>query len=69
MYLRLTDNWVEMTVRFVAKTRGIRELKDKMSREILNGLDAAGIGIASGTYEIVGVPPIKVEIEKSPVGP
>ena len=69
VYLRLTDNWVEMTVRFVAKTRGIRELKDKMSREILDGLDAAGIGIASGTYEIVGVPPVKVEIERAPGGP
>jgi small-conductance mechanosensitive channel len=66
VYFRLTDNWVEMTVRFVAKTRGIRELKDKMSREILDALDQAGISIASGTYEIVGVPPIKVEIESSP---
>ncbi|MFL6232842.1 MAG: hypothetical protein ACJ76N_06885 [Thermoanaerobaculia bacterium] len=55
-----------MTVRFVAKTRGIRELKDKMSREILDGLDAAGIGIASGTYEIVGVPPLRVEVERAP---
>ncbi len=69
VYFRLTDNWVEMTVRFVAKTRGIRELKDKMSREILDALDQAGISIASGTYEIVGVPPIKVEIESSPPPP
>jgi small-conductance mechanosensitive channel len=66
VYLRLTDNWIEMTARFVAKTRGIRELKDKMSREILDAMDAAGIQVASGTYEIVGVPPIKVEIEGSP---
>jgi small-conductance mechanosensitive channel len=66
VYFRLTDNWIEMTVRFVAKTRGIRELKDKMSREILDGLDAAGIGIASGTYEIVGVPPLRVEVERAP---
>jgi small-conductance mechanosensitive channel len=63
VYFRLTDNWVELTVRFVAKTRGIRELKDKMSREILDALDAAGIGIASGTYDIVGLPPVKVEIQ------
>jgi small-conductance mechanosensitive channel len=69
VYFRLTDNWVEMTVRFVAKTRGIRELKDKMSREILDALDQAGISIASGTYEIVGVPPIKVEIGSSPPPP
>jgi small-conductance mechanosensitive channel len=63
VYFRLTDNWVDMTVRFVAKSRGIRELKDQMSREILDALEAAGIQVASGTYEIVGVPPIKVQIE------
>jgi small-conductance mechanosensitive channel len=61
VYFRLTDNWVDMTVRFVAKSRGIRELKDTMSREILDALDAAGIQIASTTYEIVGLPPLRIE--------
>jgi len=61
VYYRLTDNWVDMTVRFVAKSRGIRELKDQMSREILDALDAAGIQIASTTYEIVGLPPLRIE--------
>ena len=31
-----------------------------MSREILAALDEAGIGIASATYEITGVPPLQV---------
>lgn len=62
VYYRLTDNWVEMSVRFLARPHGIRELKDAISREILNGLDQAKIGIASGTYEIVGLPPIKVQM-------
>jgi small-conductance mechanosensitive channel len=62
-YIRLTDNWLEMSVRFVTRTRGTRELKDKMSREILAALDAAGIGLASATYEIVGLPPLKIETE------
>jgi len=61
VYMWLTDNWVEMSLRFIANDSGIRELKDQMSREILDQLDRAGIGIASGTYEIVGVPPIRVE--------
>jgi hypothetical protein len=60
VYWQLTDNWLELAVRFIAKQRGVRELKDAMSREILAELDAAGIQIASGTYEIVGVPPIRV---------
>lgn len=62
VYYRLTDNWVEMTVRFIARSHGVRDLKDRMSREILDALDAAKIGIASGTYELVGMPPLRVEI-------
>ena len=60
VYWRLTDNWLELTVRFIAKTHGIRELKDALSREIINALDAAGIGIASATVEVVGVPPLRL---------
>lgn len=63
VFVRLTDNWVELSVRFVARDHDIRELKDKLSREILNGLKSAGIGIASGTYQIVGMPPISVKLE------
>jgi small-conductance mechanosensitive channel len=62
VYLRITDNWVELAVRFLCKTHDIRALKDRISREILAGLEGAGIGIASGTYEIVGLPPVKVEM-------
>src|SRR5947209_1183440 len=64
VYMRLTDNWVEFTVRFITHDHGTRDLKDAMSRDILDALDKAGIGIATRTYEIVGVPPIKVEVER-----
>ncbi|WP_419806184.1 mechanosensitive ion channel family protein [Terriglobus sp.] len=63
VYMRLTDNWVELTVRFLCKEHDIRGLKDRMSREIIDNLDKAKIGIASGTYEIVGLPPIRVEMQ------
>ncbi|HSU69549.1 MAG TPA: mechanosensitive ion channel domain-containing protein [Tepidisphaeraceae bacterium] len=63
VYYRLTDNWVELTVRFICRTHGIRALKDKMSREIIDALDAAKIGIASSTYDVVGMPPIRVQFE------
>jgi small-conductance mechanosensitive channel len=62
VFFRLTDNWVEMSVRFVVPDHGIRRIKDAMSRQILDGLDAAGIGIASGTYELVGMPEVKVRL-------
>ena len=62
VYWRLTDNWVELTVRFLVKTHDVRGLKDRMSRYILAELDRAGIGIASGTYEIVGMPALQVDL-------
>jgi small-conductance mechanosensitive channel len=61
VFWRITDNWVELTVRFVTRTHGARDVKDKMSRDILQALDEAGIGIASATFEIVGLPTLKVE--------
>lgn len=61
VFVRITSNWVELTVRFLCRTHEIRRLKDRISRDILDGLDAAKIGIASGTYEIVGVPPLRIE--------
>lgn len=61
VYMRLTDNWLELTVRFVVRDHGTRHIKDAMSREILDALDAAGIGLASATFDIVGLPPLKIE--------
>jgi len=65
-FWRITDNWLEITVRFLAPDHGIRRMKDQMSRDILAGLDEAKIGIASGTYAIVEVPPIRIEPVKAP---
>lgn len=64
VYLRITDNWIELTLRFVVNERGVREVKDRMSREIMSALDEAKIGIASSTYDIVGLPPVRVLVEK-----
>lgn len=60
VFLRITDNWLELTVRFIVGTHRIRAAKDAMSRFIVDELDAAGIGIASATYDIVGLPPIEL---------
>jgi small-conductance mechanosensitive channel len=68
VFWRLTDNWVELTVRFVTESHGVRNVKDAMSRDIIAALDERKIGIASGTYEIVGLPPIKVQIEPPAAG-
>lgn len=68
VYMRLTDNWIELAVRFLCRTHHIRRLKDQISREIIDGLDAVGIGIASSTYDIVGLPPVQVRIAAPPRG-
>jgi len=61
VYWRMTDNWLELTIRFLLPDHGGRGIKDAMSREILDGLYRSKIEIASGTYAIVEVPPIRVE--------
>lgn len=66
VFLRLTDNWIELSARFVVKDHGIRDVKNRISRDILDGFDQAGISIASGTYEIVGMPPIRVQMAPLP---
>jgi small-conductance mechanosensitive channel len=60
VYYRLTDNWLELTVRFIVQDHGIRALKDSMARDVLRALDEAGIVIASATFEIVGFPPLRL---------
>ena len=64
VYYRITDNWLELALRFLVKDHGIRELKDSMFRDILSGFDEAGLGIASATYDIVGFPPIQLNTSR-----
>lgn len=63
VYYRLTDSWLELTVRFIARDHGVRELKDALSRDILRALEDAGIGMPSATLDIVGFPPVKLATE------
>lgn len=65
VYVTLTDNWIALALRFIAPQRGVRPLKDAMSRDIWSGMQAARIGLASGTYEIVGVPPLRVDVSSA----
>lgn len=68
-YVRLTDNWVELTVRFLVKTFGIRQTKDQISRRLLKDFRAHGIEIASATYEIVGLPRVKLNVDARGASP
>lgn len=55
-FVRITDNWIEVTVRFLARDRGVRALKSHISRDILNALHEMQIEVASTTIDIVGLP-------------
>lgn len=64
VYWRLTDNWLELTVRFLVPEHGIREIKDAISRRILSDFDVAHLEIASATFEIIGLPPLRIQRER-----
>ncbi|WP_051004998.1 mechanosensitive ion channel family protein [Blastococcus saxobsidens] len=66
VYWRLTDNWLELTVRFLTGVYGVRDVKDRMAREVLAELDAAGIGLASATFDVVGLPPLRITGREGP---
>jgi small-conductance mechanosensitive channel len=65
VFYRLTDNWLELTVRFIVREHGIREMKDAIARAVLAKFNEAAIEIASATYEIVGVPTLRMHTRKS----
>jgi small-conductance mechanosensitive channel len=60
VFLRMTDNWLEVTLRFLAPVRGVRGIKDVMTREILPAFEEAKISIASTTFELTGVPVVRI---------
>jgi small-conductance mechanosensitive channel len=66
VFYRMTDNWLELTVRFIVREHGIREVKDDITRAIVRRLEEASIEVASATYEIVGVPTLRVQNVTAP---
>ena len=61
IYWQIGSDWLELTVRFLSPDHGTRAIKDKMTRDILQKLGEAGIGIASTSYEITAIPPLRIE--------
>ncbi|MFC1996146.1 mechanosensitive ion channel family protein [Chloroflexota bacterium] len=62
LYLAMTDNWIEMTLRFVVDAQERRRVKDEMHRDLLQHFQAEeNITVASTTIEIVGFPTLQVD--------
>jgi small-conductance mechanosensitive channel len=60
VFMTITDNWLELALRFVSREPGVRVLKDALYRDILEQFTSAGIGIASSTSEVSIVTPLEV---------
>ena len=56
VFWKITENWMEMTVRFLGPDHGIRQIKDGMTREIIGGFEKANILVASVRQEAVTMP-------------
>lgn len=59
VFLKLTDNWIELTARFVTPVRQRRMTRNRVSHRILEEIEKSeGIKIASQTMDIVGFPEV-----------
>ena len=57
LYVAMTDNWIELTLRFVVDAQERREVKGRLHRDLLQHFQAEEkIAVASTTIEIVGFP-------------
>jgi small-conductance mechanosensitive channel len=65
VFYRITDNWLELTVRFVVPEHGVREIKDRLSRRVLAEFDAAGVEIASATIEVTRVAERRIATQRT----
>ncbi len=52
VYARATDNYLELSARFVVPIRTARTVKDELTRTVLERFEAAGIEIASTTQDV-----------------
>lgn len=57
VFWRVTEDWLEMTLRFLGPDHGIRRIKDRMTRQILGDFEKAGILIAATRQEGVVLQP------------
>lgn len=65
VYWRITENWLELTLRFLGPDHGIRGIKDQITRDIMAGFDQSRIAIAATRQEGVAMPAMATGEEKS----
>jgi len=61
IYTKITDNWIDMRLRYVVDPRQRRIIRHSLNEKILEAFSQEkDIKIASATFEIVGLPKIKI---------
>jgi len=65
--IKLTDNWVEFNLRFVIDYKTRRTTKTNLFQDLIKAFDATNgkVTLASATFDIVGMPEIKVDMKSS----
>lgn len=59
-YITMTDNWIELTLRYIVEVRNRRVVKGQIHGALLECFDKEpAIRVASMTVDIVGFPPLK----------
>jgi small-conductance mechanosensitive channel len=59
LYMMMTDNWVELMLRYVVDPRKRRGVKADLHRDLLQHFaQEPTVTVASATFEIVGFPPL-----------
>jgi small-conductance mechanosensitive channel len=52
VFVRATDNWIELSARFVVPVRAARKVKDELTRRVLDRLAERGLPVASTTQDV-----------------
>jgi small-conductance mechanosensitive channel len=65
VFWRITEDWLEMTVRFLGPDHGIRRIKDQMTRDMMAGFARDGVEIGATRQEAVAPAALK----KAPPAP
>lgn len=57
VFINLTDNWVELNLRYISPIRGRRALSNRLQRSVLDSIEASeDVRIASSNIEITKFP-------------
>jgi small-conductance mechanosensitive channel len=62
VYMTITDNYIELALRFLSREPGVRPLKDALYRDILDGFRKAHIDFASTSTAIAMQTPVEVKV-------